>query len=90
VGKKKYSCPCCGYKVFSNPPPSNDYDICPICFWEDDPIGFDEPDYVGGCNGVSLKEAQSNFEVYGACTKGMIKNVRGPGKNEIRGKPKSV
>jgi len=31
-----YPCPCCGYLVFTEPPGS--YDICSICFWEDDPV----------------------------------------------------
>ncbi len=89
--KKKYSCPCCGYKVFEHPPPGNDFSICPICFWEDDPIiGFDEPNYVGGCNGVSLVEAQSNFEEFGACRKDMVSNVRKPNKNDIRGKKRKI
>jgi rubrerythrin len=30
----KYPCPGCGYLVFDEPPGS--YEICPICFWEDD------------------------------------------------------
>jgi len=29
-----YPCPCCGYLVFTEPPGS--FEICPICFWEDD------------------------------------------------------
>ena len=31
----KYTCPCCGYKTLDEEPP-NTYDICEICFWEDD------------------------------------------------------
>jgi hypothetical protein len=30
----KYPCPCCGYLMFYEGPGS--YDICKICFWEDD------------------------------------------------------
>ena len=30
----KYPCPGCGYLVFDEPPGS--YEICPICFGEDD------------------------------------------------------
>jgi hypothetical protein len=30
----KYTCPCCGHKTFNEPPGS--FDICPICYWQDD------------------------------------------------------
>ncbi|NIP43329.1 MAG: hypothetical protein GWN61_14025, partial [candidate division Zixibacteria bacterium] len=31
-----YTCPCCGYRTLDDPPGS--YDICGICFWEDDTV----------------------------------------------------
>ncbi len=31
---KKYTCLCCGYKTMSEERGS--FDICPVCFWEDD------------------------------------------------------
>ena len=31
---REYPCPCCVYLMFGAPPGS--YDICKICFWEDD------------------------------------------------------
>lgn len=33
----KYKCPCCSFYTFYDKPNGN-YDICPVCFWEDDPI----------------------------------------------------
>jgi hypothetical protein len=57
---------------------SGHYDICPICFWEDDPIQRDNPDEDNGANKVSLRQAQINFEELGACEKEMIKNVIKP------------
>lgn len=30
---KKYKCLCCGYKTLDT---RGEYDICPVCFWEDD------------------------------------------------------
>ena len=59
-----YSCPCCGYKTLVEEPPGT-YDICKICLWEDDPVQFDDPDYVGGANSVSLRQAQRNFLEFG-------------------------
>ncbi len=52
----KYTCPCCGYKTLEEEPPGT-YEICNICFWEDDSVQFKEPDYEGGANEVSLKQA---------------------------------
>jgi len=30
---EKYTCPCCGYKTLDD---EHEYEICPICYWEDD------------------------------------------------------
>lgn len=48
----KYKCPCCGYYTFDERP-SGSYDICPVCFWEDDPVQLDDPSYEGGENTVN-------------------------------------
>ncbi|WP_123816510.1 CPCC family cysteine-rich protein [Myceligenerans xiligouense] len=37
---------CCGHQVFDQPPGS--FDVCGICFWEDDAIQLRRPDYLGG------------------------------------------
>ena len=76
---KKYTCPCCGYKTLENQPPGT-YEICSICFWEDDALQFSEVFYQGGANHVSLVQAQKNFVKFGACEKEMLKHVRKPNK----------
>ena len=76
-GKAKFYCPCCGYDTLTEEPPGT-YDICPICFWEDDPVQFSDPDYEGGANRISLVQGQMNYEKYGACDKGFIRNVIKP------------
>lgn len=80
---EKFACPCCGYKTFAEQP-SGHYDICEVCFWEDDPIQFDDPNYEGGANRVSLRQGQKNFIEFGACEIEMVKNVRHPTKDEQR------
>jgi len=60
-----HPCPSCGYDVFGEPPGS--YDICPICFWEDDIVQLAFPDLAGGANKCSLIEGQHNFAAFGAC-----------------------
>jgi hypothetical protein len=79
--KEKYTCPCCGYKTLDEKPPGT-HDICPICFWEDDWVQFDDPDFRGGANEVSLKEAQKNFKKFGASDKKVLKLVRKPTPND--------
>lgn len=50
-------CPVCGkYKFEEN------YDICPNCGWENDPVQRKDPDFAGGANKMSLKEAKAAYK----------------------------
>ena len=54
-------------------------------FWEEeDPVQFKEPDYEGGANEVSLRQAQENFIVFGACEKRCIELVRKPTSEDVK------
>ncbi len=77
----KYPCPCCGYIVFAEPPGS--YDICPICYWEDD---LSQLRFVrtGGANSVSLITGQQNYLRFGVCEERFRNIVRPPHANEVR------
>lgn len=75
VSQVKYTCPCCGYRTLDS---KREYDICPICFWEDDWWQMDNPYRGGGANHVSLYKAQLNFQKFGVCEKEMLGNVRKP------------
>lgn len=44
-------CPVCGETDLF------DYDICPICGWQNDPIQKEKPDMTGGANKMSLNQA---------------------------------
>lgn len=79
----KYACPCCGYKTLSEKPPGT-YDICPVCFWEDDQIQHEDPDYEGGANIVSLRQAQRSFLEFGVSELRFKGNVRAPQSGEDR------
>jgi hypothetical protein len=70
-GSMKYTCPCCGYKTLDEEP-TDTYQICKICFWEDDGVQYRDPDYEGGANDVSLRQAQRNFIKFGACQEDCI------------------
>ena len=80
---ERYSCPCCGYRTLDERPPGT-YDICPVCFWEDDPVQYDDPDYEGGANRASLRQAQANYLRFGASEERRRPNVRLPAPGEER------
>jgi hypothetical protein len=56
------ACPCCGYRTLDEP--GGMYDICKVCFWEDD--GTTDPERGGGPNRMTLGEARQNFQRIGA------------------------
>ena len=77
------TCPCCGYQSLGGHL-VEDYSICPICFWENDPVQNENPDYEGGANNVSLRVGQHNFLVFGACEPTMKAYVRPPLNDESK------
>ena len=81
----KYKCPCCGFYTL---PSRGDYEICPVCFWEDDGLQSEEPDCTAGPNGYTLNEAKENFKKYGAMDKRSIEFVRPPKEDELFGRDK--
>ncbi len=62
----KWPCPCCGYHTLPEAA-GGTFHLCPVCGWEDDPVQFGDPDYRGGANEPSLREARRNFEMRGRC-----------------------
>ena len=80
--KNKYACPCCGYLTLEESPPGT-FDICPVCFWEDDDYQLRNPIKSGGANHISLNNAKTNFKSFGAIDGHALKFVRKPRKSEI-------
>lgn len=76
-----YPCPCCGFKVFIG---RGCYDICPICFWEDELSQEEDPYTCDGVNKVSLYNAQRNYLKFGACEYGFVDKVRNPNNLELK------
>lgn len=85
-GKVSERCPCCGYLTLDS---HASYDICQVCFWEDDGQGDEDADEVfGGPNGLlSLSQARRNYCEFGAVEQQFIANVRPPTKDEITERP---
>ena len=75
-------CPCCNCFTMEH----NEvvyHDICPVCFWENDPIQNDNEKYVGGANDISLSEAKANYQKFGAVKQEYIESVRSPYLDEM-------
>ena len=73
----RYACPCCGYKTLLEKPPGT-FEICPVCFWEDDSVQFDDVEFEGGANRLSLRQSQRNFLAFGACEREFIGHGTSP------------
>lgn len=80
---KKRKCACCEYYTLEDV--QGGFEICPVCFWEDDASQNSDPEFTGGANKVCLREAQENFEKFGACTESAVPFVREPSAEEVSG-----
>lgn len=78
----KYTCPCCGYRTFEAPPGSQAR--CPICGWVDDVNQLHFPAFAAQPNGVSLLEAQRNYNELNAKDPETIARVRFAGSGDVR------
>jgi Cysteine-rich CPCC len=76
------NCPCCGCKTLDE---RGGFEICPVCFWEDDGQDTRDANVVrGGPNGgLSLTTARANFIEFGACERRHVGNVRKPKASEL-------
>jgi len=76
-----YPCPCCGFVTL---PERGGYELCPVCFWEDDGQDDHDADQVrGGPNGsLSLTEARHSFSRIGAVDERALRYVRPPADGE--------
>lgn len=79
--KARFACACCGFLTLEGPP-SGTFQVCPVCYWEDDGTQLADPAYDGGANGVSLRRAQENFARFGASDAAVAELVRAPTEDE--------
>ncbi|MCD0482141.1 hydrolase [Streptacidiphilus sp. ASG 303] len=72
-----YRCPCCRFITLTE---RGAFEICEVCFWEDDGQDDHDADQVrGGPNhDLSLRQARRNFETIGACNDHCARFVRDP------------
>jgi hypothetical protein len=78
----KFPCPCCGCLTLTE---LACWEICPVCFWEDDGQGDADAEKVrGGPNGVlSLTAARRNYQQLGASSEASLLHVRPPRPDEL-------
>ena len=77
-----YRCPCCGRKTLRG---RGGFEICPVCFWEDDGQDDHDADEVrGGPNReLSLSQARRNYCEFGASDRRDLSHVRQPTPEEL-------
>lgn len=77
-----FACPCCASRTL---PARGQYELCPVCFWEDDGQDDHDADLVRlGPNGpLSLTQARANYVAFGACQAAFLEQVRSPTADEM-------
>jgi len=53
---EEMKCPCCGKTLV------REYDICEVCFWQNDLVQFMNPDSIRGANKMTLQEARAAYK----------------------------
>lgn len=81
-GNLPLRCPCCGYRTLRE---RGEFDICGVCYWEDDgQDDHDADDVRGGPNGdLSLAQARRNYREFGASCRRHLPHVRPPHAGEF-------
>ena len=80
MADRKYQCNCCGFRTLTV---SNGYEVCPVCFWEDDPVQNEDPQNSGGANSLSLEQARRNYIEMGASQREFLNKIRPPTPEEM-------
>lgn len=78
----RHSCPCCNHRTLDM---RGGFEICPVCFWEDDGQDEHDVDVVrGGPNArLSLTMARRNYARIGAVDERALRHVRAPRDDEM-------
>ena len=79
----KIRCPCCGNYTIEDTSDEVIVDVCPVCFWQYDVIGQENPMVSIGPNRVSLCQARENYLSIGAIEERFLEYVRKPCEDEV-------
>lgn len=81
--KRRYQCICCGYfTLIGETEEDIAWDICPVCFWEND-ISGENPGEYSGANHMTLAQGRENYKNFFACSPKMASHVRLPKVEEL-------
>ncbi len=76
MDQEKVACLVCGYSTLSR---RGGYEICPICFWEDEgEIDHPTKPTYGPNDSLSLTQARQNYKKFGAVDEQFKDKVRPP------------
>ena len=50
-------CPVCKQHEFEE-----DFDLCPVCDWQYDRVQYNDPDYWGGANKLSINDYKKEWQ----------------------------
>jgi hypothetical protein len=78
----RWACACCGYYTLPHAIFDGCYDICPVCYWENDRVQFRDPTYRRGANKPSLDEARREFARTGSSNVRLARLTRRPSNDE--------
>jgi uncharacterized Zn finger protein (UPF0148 family) len=53
------TCPCCKNPVFED---IGEFEICPVCQWQDDPFQREDPEDDIGANSLSLNQYREKWQ----------------------------
>ena len=72
----QFTCACCGRLTQAEAYGS--FEICPVCFWQDDIVQIADPYYEDGANRSNLVEAQKVYKSIGASETRRLEFVEPP------------
>lgn len=78
----RFACPCCGNLTLAAEPPGT-FSLCEVCWWEDDPVQFANPEYEGGANAPSLLQARMFYKSIGVSDPHLKGHERAPRPEEL-------
>lgn len=71
--QENFQCKCCGNTTLSELPYGT-FEICKICYWEDDIVQSEDPNFEGGANEISLNKAKENYKNFGVSNTKFLNN----------------
>jgi ribonuclease HII len=84
AASERHPCPCCGCLTL---PATGMNAHCEVCWWEDDPLQFADPDYADGANAPSLRQARQHYAKLGVSDPSFQGQARQPRPDEIPSQP---